>query len=343
MLGDEYSLEDQFRLCRDEYAGQKQLTIRAAQQANRELERLLSHVQLPEQFVSSMKSGTNDMTDIPEGKENMPEVKKLLFINTQVHVAKSILDNLLAQDVAWDSTDFLGEPDDDTKRKRIGHYQAAAHIMVSIEVSFRHAVGIDTNLFSVVWTAYKESMATLSEHPLIVGGAVGGAAVLGALVGGGVVTLHVGFKAMLISIFGKATFLEGALVGGVAGLILAGIVVGVIHMYQQCNRSHEEKEAAELSAAKERIAKICQQDVQFSRADLDSLQELFEKAFQRPVMISQEHECAFCLEHFPADGGDNRSKPVKAPRCRGHHMLHAHCLEQWVRSSHDDRCIVCRC
>eukprot|EP00930_Biecheleria_cincta_P094150 TRINITY_DN849_c0_g1_i1.p1 TRINITY_DN849_c0_g1~~TRINITY_DN849_c0_g1_i1.p1 ORF type:complete len:344 (-),score=80.10 TRINITY_DN849_c0_g1_i1:234-1265(-) len=333
----DHSIERQFETCRAQYAGQKGRTMRASQDANKELKRLLQAVHVPEELLRGAKDGSPPNFEMPENAAELADVKKLLFMNTQVSLAKSILENLLAQDSAWESADFVNEPTEEQKTKRIAHYQTACRLLEAMQRAFEDAAGIDSSLFGPVWQA---SIDILKEYPKACFGGVGAAGLVGALAGGGHVSLHIGFRAFLTATFGEATLGTGALAGGLAGVVIGGVVIGLIVLYQRWTKNKEEADAEELRVMKQKIAKIGQQEL--SQKELLELEDLFIKAFQRPMNLARKDVCPICLDHFRADGGNSAEWPIKAPRCVGDHMVHQKCLRTWQWKSADDTCILCR-
>lgn len=336
MLG-EHCIDEQFRVCQVAYAGQKASTMKAAQVANKELERLMQVVDIPEELLDCTKNGAAPNVDMPEDEKELADVKKLLFMNTQVSLAKTILETLLAQDAAWDSRDFLSEPSEDEMKKRIVHYQTASRLLYSMQCAFYEAAALDASFFGPVW---KASFDILKTYPKTCLGGVGAVGLLGALAGGGYVSLHIGFRSFLIALFGDASVATGALVGGIAGVVGGAAVIGLIVLYQRKQRSQEQMDAEEVREMKARIAKISER--QLSPDDLLELEKLFRNVFHAPLKLARTDICPICHEHFLADGGNNAEYAIKAPRCQGNHVVHQKCLREWQWRSGSDSCIICR-
>jgi len=279
------------------------------------------------------------MGEMPENEQELADMKKLLFMNTQVSIAKSILSNLLAQDAAWDNCDFFSEPTVEQKKTRIDHYQTACKLLYSMQLAFGEAAAIDSSLFGPVW---QKSVDVLKAYPKTCLGVIGTAGLAGALTGAGYVNLYIGFKAFLTATFGKATLATGAFVGGLAGVVATGALIAIITLYQRWSMSKEEADVEELLAMKARISKIAQQEL--SQKDLLELDDLFRKAFHQPMTLARNEHCPICLEHFRADGGNTAEYAVKAPGCTGNHLVHQKCLLSWCLSSCDANaaCVICR-
>lgn len=330
-------MADQMDVCKECYDKQKVKTSRAARIAKTELDNLIEAASIPEAQLRGGKCGSAPNFNMPDDEQELANVKKLLFVNAQVSVAQSILQSLVAQDATWEHSDFLSEPTEAEQNVRIGHYQKASHLLSSMEKAFVQAAAIESKFFGPIW---KASMDILKAYPETCAAGVGAGGLLGALSGGGLVTLNIGFRSFLISLFGEAGVLSGALVGGIAGVILAGSVVALIAIYQRSKRSQEEMEVEDLRLMKQRIAKIATQEL--CQSDLVELEDLFSKAFYQPMKLAVDAFCPICLDHFRADGGNNSERAIKAPNCQGEHMVHQKCLRDWQWQSGCDRCVLCR-
>lgn len=270
------------------------------------------------------------------------ELHKIFFMSSQVAVAEAVTEQLWAQHAAWASN--FDVPDTQTQEDQLQFYDEATKLLRSMEQSFHDVVLIDSKLFG---QALKASMELLYTHPKILGGIVGGGAVLGALAGAGALHLHMGIHAFLVGLFGSSTGAAatgGALLGGVAGLLVGAVAVGTLLVYEHSKKTPTDKHAEDLKNMKKRISQIAKKDKFISR-DLTELHNLFDKAFCQPmVMALEDKECPVCFGHFPADGGKDSECPMKSPNCEGNHMVHRRCLHTWQQSylGSDMRCIMCR-
>jgi len=334
----DYSIESHFDACQRGYADQKTKTTQAAQRANRELERLTQAVDVPEDLLRGVKNGNSVNFELPEEEKELANVKKLLFMNAQVSLAKSILTSLLAQDAAWEQKDFLSEPNEEEQRKRIDHYQTATRLLKSMQHGFDDAAAIDSSYFGPVWKAYVNILNTYPKSCLWGVGAFG---LLGGLAGAGHVSLNIGFRGFLIALFGEASFMSGAFVlGSAAGIVAGAVLLSAIWFYQCWTRNKEVEEAEEVRAMKKKIASIAEKEL--STKELLELEDLFSKVFHQPVNLARSTMCPICHEHFRADGGNSHERALKAPRCQGNHWCHQKCLRTWQFHSGSDACVICQ-
>lgn len=336
-LSQSMSVSDQYSVCRAAYGLQKERTKRAAQNAKSELDRLAQTVNIPKESLEGAKDGALNL-QLPENEQELADAKKLLFMNTQVGLAQSILQNLLAQDAVWENQDFLYSPSEEQQQTRIEFYQPACKLLRSMELAFNEAAAIESSLFGPVWQA---SMDILKAHPKTCAGIVGGAGLLGALSGSGLVKLHIGFRGLVAYIVGgEATAASGALIMGMGAVVAVGAVIAIIALYQRSQISKDEAVAEELRAMKEKIKKIAQQELRHT--DLLELDDLFSKAFHQPMRLALDEYCPVCHDHFRADGGNSAERAITSPNCVGDHMVHQKCFREWQLKSGSDSCIICR-
>jgi len=332
------STTEHLNVCKEFYEKQKQTTSRAAKNAKIELQNLIQTASIPETLLRSAKPGSPPNFEMPEDPKELADVKKLLFLNTQVALAESIITSLFAQHATWERRDFLNTPTEVEERARIGYYQKANQLLQVMEDSFTEVVCVNSKFFGPIW---KASLDIIKTYPKTILKGVGAAGLVGALAGSGLVPLHVGFRALVAMVFGEASALGGALVGGVVGVIAAGAIVAIIALHQRQQRTETEVEAEDLRLMKERIARIAEQDL--AQDDLTELEDLFDKAFREPLRLARDDEhCPICLEHFVANGGSKAERAIKAPNCAGNHMVHRKCLQDWQRQSGSGLCILCR-
>lgn len=331
---------EHLNICKEYFEVRKKATSQAAKNAKIELQNLIQTANIPETLLLSAKPGSPANFEMPEDPGELADVKKLLFLNTQVSLAESIITSLFAQCAAWERRDFLNTPTDDEEQLRIAYYQKANELLRIMELSFKEVLCVDSKFFGPIWKASLNIIKTYPERCL---GAVGAAGLLGALAGSGLVPLHIGFRALLTCVFGEATALSGALAGGVLGVIVAGAIVAIIALRQRRQRTETDVEAEDLRLMKQRIARIAGQDLNLAQGDLIQLENLFDKAFRDPLRLARDDEhCPVCLDHFVANGGSNAERAIKAPNCQGNHMVHRKCLQDWHRESGCGACIICR-
>jgi hypothetical protein len=340
MIEDIMSIEDQFLHCRSLYNAQKGKTARAAQDAKAELERLIDSLDMSERQVAQLrkaKSGDSLNLNLPEDDAKCADLKKLLFVNTQISLAHSIMETLLARDFAWDHADFLKAPDEQQMAARVPIYQQAIRLLFAMEMAFREAACIESKFFAPIWEA---SVNIVKTYPKTCLGGIAAGGLLGALGGAGVVSLHIGWRALLVSLCGEASALSGAIVGGVAGVVICGAAVALVALYQHAKGEKSTDAAADLRDMKEKIAKIADKGLNVD--ELIQLEDLFSKAFKDPVRLALDEYCPICLMHFVADGGNESERAIKTPNCQGNHMVHRRCLRDWQFQRGDDTCIICR-
>jgi hypothetical protein len=340
MIEDIMSLEDQFLHCRSLYNSQKDKTAKAARDAKAELERLIQSVDMSEGQVAQLrkaKSGDRLNLNLPEDDAKCADLKKLLFVNTQISLAHSIMQTLLARDATWQCADFLEVPDEQQMAARVEIYQQAIRLLFAMEMAFREAACIESKFFAPIWEASVNIIKNYSKTCL--GGTAAGG-LLGALGGAGVVHFHIGWQALLASLCGEASALSGAIVGGVAGVLICGAIVALIALYEHAKGKKNTDAAADLCDMKDKISKIADKGLNVD--ELIQLEDLFSKAFKDPVRLALDESCPICLMHFRADGGSESERAIKAPNCQGNHMVHRRCLRDWQFQSGDDTCIICR-
>lgn len=272
-------------------------------------------------------------------EQERAELHKIFFMSSQVAAAEAVIAQLSAQQAAWNSS--FDTPDVQTQEEQLQFYEEATKLLRSMQQSFADVVRIDSKLFGPIW---KASMELVKTHPKTLGGIVGGGALFGALAGAGALHLHIGFHGFLVAMFGSGAgaCVGGALLGGVAGLLVGAVIVGTIVVYEHSKKTPTDKRAEELKNMKERISQIAKKD-KFISHDLTELRNLFDNAFCQPmVMALKDMECPVCLDHFPADGGTDSECPMKSPNCEGNHMVHRKCLHAWQQQCGNMRCIMCR-
>lgn len=277
-------------------------------------------------------------------EEDRAEIKKLFFLSGQVHASQNIIVALTSQEAVWQQREFITTTTLEEALRQQEFYEHATNILQTFERAFNNAACLPSSVFGAVFNeyiGYLENHATeiaMGTVPMAGIGALAGTTPVPGAVG---LALHVGFKSFLISTFGYSSVFLGAIVGGLAALVGAGIIVGMMVIYQRCTMTSSEAEAENLRLTRQRISDISKKTIDIEA--LKKLQNLFEDAFYKPMQLPLEDiVCPICLDHFPADGGNSSERPSKAPNCQGEHMVHRKCLHMWQSASGRISCVMCR-
>lgn len=256
-------------------------------------------------------------------------VKKLEFLVAQMGVYANVMKILIAQSAKLDLDELQADLPEDKLAMRNKFYIEAARLLKTMEAAFDGAMAAPVSVFAWVCDEFK---TIISEYPyesahgfvvsMAAGAAYNGASV--AVHGAGVPLAH---------------FPHSVAVGGAAGFFAAAAILGLFSVAHWAIAA-ESEEAAGRRQLLRTIDGLREKELPL--AELTEIRELFDRCFVTPVLCPQDGDCCIvCCEVLSSHAsGDER--PVRAPLCEARHFLHRRCHIQWMQTSQDMRCTVCR-